>query len=655
MVNIHRKICRLFMLAVVCLLCGMASAQTVTKEFKAEPLKQVFNEIEQQTGLSINYKIEDVNENQKVTKTFRNTPIAKVLSELLDSNLGFTMQNKMILISKKQTKQSNLGPHKQVTGKIVDDKGEPIIGANVLVKGTTNGTITDIDGNYTLNNVPGNAIITISYLGYKNTEIAAHDKSLANVILREDTKLIDEVVVVGYGTQSKARLTGSISRLDGAKLGDIPVASFDQALTARVTGVDISQTNGAPGAGVSIKVRGNSSINYGGHPLIVVDGLPLSNSSYDGTVQGKSTVSNFNNSYTINPLSSINPSDIASIDVLKDAASAAIYGSRGSSGVIIITTNKGKIGKPQVNLNMYAGMQILDKKVDVMDAYELANYTKKARDLAWVAQGGNADDSQEVRKGNIYKYPTYMLPYIKGEKGLTNTDWQDEIYRTAFQQNYDLNVGGGSENFRYYVSGNYMNQDGIIINSGMKRYSSRINIEADLTKRLKFGLSVNASKTDNKLVQSEGAWWQEGIVITALMYHPNLPVYNSDGGLDINTMMNAVRSGQSLANIQNPVALAKMVNNKLENRSFIGNAYFEYKLIDGLKLKTSFGLESMGLHRTFYRPKVLAFKDEAAPTSNYNYSLDGRSSIWNWISETSAVYDKDFGKHNLNALVNFSA
>lgn len=245
----------------------------------------------------------------------------------------------MIIISKEQKQQS--GRTKTITGTVLDTNGLPVIGATIMEKGTTNGAITDIDGNYTLKDVDTNSTIVISYIGFRTVELAASDNKLAKVTLAEDSKTLNEVVVIGYGTQSKAKVTGAISRVSASKLvKDVPVTSFDEALAGKLPGVNISQSTGAPGAGINIKIRGTSSINYGGHPLIVVDGLPLSNSVFDETLQGESTISNFQSSYTINPMSSINPSDIESIDVLKDAASTAIYGSRGSNGVIMITTKK---------------------------------------------------------------------------------------------------------------------------------------------------------------------------------------------------------------------------------------------------------------------------------------------------------------------------
>ena len=548
-------------------------------------------------------------------------------------------------------------------GTVVDATDFPIIGASILEKGTTNGTITDLDGKFSLAVSSENAVLQISYVGFVTQEIPVSQalnsvgggKTL-NVKLLEDSKTLSDVVVIGYGTQSRAKVTGAISKIEASDLvKDVPVSSFDQALAGKLPGVNISQATGAPGSGVNIKIRGTSSLNYGGHPLIVVDGLPLSNSVFDETLQGESTISGFQSSYTINPMSSINPSDIESIDVLKDAASTAIYGSRGSNGVIMITTKKGKIGKPTVNFNAYAGAQMLTKKVDLMDAYELANYTKLSRDQAWEAVGGNPNDPLSVRTGSNYIYPDYMIPYLEGQPGLTNTDWQDEIYRTALQQNYDISIGGGTEDMRYYVSGNFMNQEGIIINSGMKRYAVRANLDANITSKLRFGLRMNASQTDNDLVQSEGAWGNEGIVITALMYHPNLPAYNPDGSIATDLMLNEVRDGQNIARIQNPVALAKLQTNKLRNRSLIGNADLEYTIIDGLKVKTAIGIESIGMHRNFYRPKNLSHPNEFAPTQNYNYGLDSRATIFNWISETSITWDKSWNDHNLNLLGNFSA
>lgn len=648
---------KFFFILVILLTTSLSMfAQKVTINLQNAKLGDVFTTITQQTGLKVAYSRPTVNPDKIISISVSNEELTNILDKLFkDGNISYKIEEKTVFLKEKGDTIFSSKQAFQIKGNILDTKGESIIGASILEKGTTNGTITDIDGNFSLDVSSRQSILIISYIGYKTQEIAAN-KAYLQITLHEDSEALEEVVVIGYGTQSRAKITGSIAKLEGSKLvGNLAVTSFDQALASKLPGVNIQQATGAPGAGVNIKIRGTSSINFSGHPLIVVDGLPLSNSSFDETLQGKSTISGFQSSYAIDPLSSINPSDIASIDVLKDAASTAIYGSRGSNGVIMITTKKGKEGKPAVNFNMYVGAQKLSKKVDVMDAYQLARYTKLSRDEAWVAIGGNANDPLDIRTSANTIYPDYMLPYLEGKPGLTNTDWQDEIYRTAMQQNYDISVAGGTEKINYYISGNYMNQEGIIINSGIKRYSVRSNLNMNITDKLRLGMRLNANQTDNNLVQSEGAWNKEGIVITALMYHPNLPAYNKDGSIAKNLMLDELKNGQNIAKLQNPIALAKMETNKLQNRTFIGNADLEYTILEGLKIKTAFGVESMGLHRTFYRPKSLSHSNEVAPTKSYNYGLDSRSSIFNWISETSITYNADFGNHNLNVLGNFSA
>ena len=274
--NFRRKLCRLLLLVTLCTICSVANAQTVSKDFKAQSLKNVLKEIEQQTGLSIIYETKDINGDKKITQSFKDTPVEKVLSKILDSDLEFTIQNKMILISKKKVDGQYNGTPKSITGKIVDDKGEPIIGATVVVKGTTNGAITDIDGNFSLSEVPSDATVVMSYIGYQSYETSVKGKNIFAVTLLEDAKQLDEVVVVGYGTQSKARVTGSITSLKTDQIKDMPVVSFEQAIAGQMPGVQIMQQSGAPGSGASMKIRGSSSITAGTNPLIVIDGFPMS-------------------------------------------------------------------------------------------------------------------------------------------------------------------------------------------------------------------------------------------------------------------------------------------------------------------------------------------------------------------------------------------
>ena len=288
------------------------NAQTVSKTFKNEPLKTVLKEVENQTGYSVIYKTDEVNVNKRVTVSFNNTSLNDVMSKILDSGLTWSIEDKMIVISKKTQPQTD-GKKRTVSGIILDKNGDPIIGASILVKGTTNGTITDLDGKYNLANVPENSTLEISYIGYKTQSLKATDKSLANITLHEDTEVLDEVVVVGYTPMRKSDFTGSLASVKANELS-LSAATAGQALVGKVAGVQVMQTTGAPGQGVSIKVRGTNSLSASTDPLYVIDGYPASEDVY------------------------INPDDIETIDVLKDAASAAIYGSRGASGVVLITT-----------------------------------------------------------------------------------------------------------------------------------------------------------------------------------------------------------------------------------------------------------------------------------------------------------------------------
>lgn len=639
--------------AVVFVLLSMSlGAQNITGKFNQQKLGTVLKEIERQSGLSVIYNKGELDEGKTVSATFDNTPVKDALKRVLGDDVNVVITDKMVTLSQAKAPQTEVPPF---TGRVVDEKGEPVPGAGVMIAGTSKGTLTDINGVFTLPDMKDNAELEISCVGYETATVRGK-RNARNIVLREDILLLEETVVIGYGKQSRAKVTNAIAKIDGSKLvEDMNVSSFDQALGAKLPGVVIQQTSGAPGAGVNIKVRGTNSINYSGSPLIVVDGVPLSGNASNDTMQGSADI--VYNQYTANPLALINPADIESIDVLKDAASAAIYGSRGSNGVIIITTKQGKEGKTRINFGSYWGFSQLTKKIDVMDAYELSAFTKKARDLAYLNAnpGASADDPMSARSNANWRYPDYIMPYVNGVQGLTNTDWQDEIYRNAFQQNYDLSISGGNSKLNYYVSGNFTDQDGIIINTGMKRYGVRTNLNAKITDRITMGLRMSASRTDNKMVISEDAWSREALVIVALMYHPMLPVYNEDGTLATDLMLQESAKGTNVASLVNPVALATMVKNNLVSNNLNGSVDFNWEIFDGLNLKTSFGVESVGMNREYYRPKSLSHRYQMAPTTTYNTGFDVRSSIFNWISETNLTYAKQFGDHSVEGLLGFSA
>ncbi len=534
-------------------------------------------------------------------------------------------------------------------GTVMNESQIPITGATVSFRDIpTKNTTTDKAGQFSIEGLPGQFIV-ISSVGYSSKTVELGQQKSLSIHLAADNKNIDEVVVVGYGSLKRKNLTSSITTVGAAELEDKPVVSFDQAIAGKVAGVNISQSNGAPGGGVAINIRGVGSITGGTSPLYVVDGLPLSTNSSDRFNQGGN---NFN--YTVNPLNNINPADILDIQILKDAAATAIYGSRGANGVVIITTKKGKGEQPTVNLNAYLGTSKLAKKVDVMDAYELANYMVNARDIGWVSKDplrNKVTDPLSIRTIDD-RYPLFMLPYVQGEQGLVNTDWQDEFYRDAFSQNYDVSIGGNSEKANYYTSLGYLNQQGIIPNSGIERYSARVNVDFKLSDYVKLGVNLNPTYINNNLARSEKNWGDEGLVIGVLMSLPNIPAYNEDGSFAVDKLYETLWSGESnVVQFQNPLALANMVQNRMNQYNMIFNTDLEISLLKNLKFKSIVGGNFGYTNRKYYRPKSLSYRTEKAPTSYFNFGEVFNSTISNILWDNSLEYTADFGKNDLNVVI----
>lgn len=655
--NNRKSILCLFLLFLLSLGSLSVNAQTVSKVFKEQTLKTVLKEIESQTGLSIIYQKDEINENKKVNATFENTPVVEALSSILDKSLEVNLKNKMIVISlKKQMPGDDKTKVRSINGKILDENGEPVIGASVAIQGTTLGSITNIDGEYTLANVPENAEVTISFIGYQTLTFKANDKALQNVTLKEDSEMLDEVVVVGYGVQRKRDVTTSISSMKASELA-VPVSSVDQALVGKMTGVQVSQPNGIPGGGLSIKVRGSGSITAGTEPLYVVDGFPMSGEAGNGTGQN------------VSPLSSINMNDIESIEVLKDASAAAIYGSRGANGVVIITTKQGKEGKdmkPTVQYDGYVGFQQRTKKIDMLDAYEYARLSYDGHNNAYLdlleSKGieGSINNSNEVRNQKLgkkpdvinqaYLLPPEIMPYINGETGLTNTDWQDEVMRTGIVTSHNLSLSGGNKAARYFISGNYMKEQGIVIGSDFEQMGARGKVDANY-KKFTFGTNLSFNYSVYNIVPTEDRYKEETIVASALAMSPTMPVYNADGSYNFDQWNWQYKHPQ----IVNPVALANEKEDQMKRYRFMGNVYGEYELYKNLKFKTSFGVDFNSYSRSYYRPSTLPTSLDRLPPSVPEGSKRDKNML-NWVWENTLSYTtiiKDV--HNLSAIAGWTA
>jgi TonB-linked SusC/RagA family outer membrane protein len=499
--------------------------------------------------------------------------------------------------------------YRSVTGTVKSETNEAIPGVYVLVKGTTIGTTSDVDGKYTIE-VPDNATLVFTFIGMKNVEESADNRSQIDVTMIADVAQLDEVVVVGYGTQRKADVTGSVASVSGKELSERPVNSLAQALQGRAAGVQVSQTSNAPGGGVSIRIRGGNSIQGGNEPLYVVDGYPLINESG----------------------SSINPNDIESIDILKDASATAIYGSRGANGVVIITTKRGKSGRNTVQFDAYYGVQQVRKKLDLLDATQLATL---------INEGIENVNQDNVGKPGFPKPPAYTQEAIDTMgKG---TNWQDQIFRKAPQKNYQLTIAGGDDRNQYSISGNYFDQKGIVVNTGFSRASLRMNLDRKLSSKLKIGNSISFMRTKGNAVNTDGDGGSgAGVVYGALIFSPTVPVFNADGSYTIDNRPGAIK-------ISNPVALAKLTTNETTVNRLLGNVSGEYEIIEGLKFKVLAGANLSSNKNGTYVPRtVYAGVGSNGSASVYN------SQFAEWLNENTLSYNKTTGEHKITALLGYT-
>jgi len=536
-----------------------------------------------------------------------------------------------------------------ISGKVVDNYGTPLPGVNVLEKNTSNGVVTDFDGNYSITTHSSEAILIFSYIGFVNKEVSVDSRSSINITLEEDVSKLDEVVVVGYGTQRKKDLTGSITRVDMDEVNQPSIASFDQMLQGKVAGVQISQTSGAPGGNINILVRGMSSITGGNQPLYVVDGFPIGGGgssdfgSYGGNLYSADGIAS-NTQQRINPLGSINPSDIESIDILKDASATAIYGSRGSNGVVIITTKRGKAGKSEITAEMSMGMQSVAHKLDMLNSQQYAEYVAQGRDNAHVFSGGLASDPNDLRAGSRKVRPEFRNP----SSITTNTDWQDVIYRDAPVRNYKVSFNQGNENTRFFIAGGFFDQEGIIETSSFKRFNIRTNIDSNISDRLKIGTSLTGSYSYGRFPNSEGHYGTGGLIMAVLSASPTIPIYDESG----QPFFDQADVSDGLGWLANPLDLLSGFSDKRRTANILWNNYLEYKLLDGLTFKTTIGLNYTAGQIDIWRSsKIPRF-------TNLNYPANAgasRNNTINWLNENTLNYKKSFNeKHHLDLLGGFT-
>lgn len=495
-----------------------------------------------------------------------------------------------------------------LTGRVVDARThEPLPGAVVNIKGTTHGVSTDAEGRFVF--VTGQKFpytLIISYIGYRKIEVTATGGHI-EIPLEAIQSQLNDVVVVGYGTQKKSDLTGAIASVSGPLLKQ-PVSSFDQALKGAIPGVQVTQTSGQPGGGVSIRIRGGSSIQGGNEPLYVIDGFPIYNSTASpGILTGA----------PVNPLASINPADIESIDILKDASATAIYGSRGANGVVIVTTRKGKAERNTLNYEGSYGVQSLRKKIDLLDARNFAILRNEALYDANPSKGPNqylsADQVSQLGKG---------------------TDWQDAVFRTAPVQNHQLSISGGNAKTRYLLSGNYFDQQGIIKHTDFTRLGIRANVDAQPLDRLKVSASLSVNKSDANVAPS-------GFVTSLLLMPPTATIYEPNGSYTLRNPFENI--------FANPVATINEQINKSTTNRLLGTAFAEYNIIDGLNVKVLLGADVNNTTEKNYIPSTIyegLLTKGSAARGTYN--------AYSWLNENTVTYTRNIAKHTFDVLAGFT-
>ena len=501
----------------------------------------------------------------------------------------------------------------KVTGVVSDDTGYGVIGASVMEKGTRNGAVTDLDGNYEITVSPG-ATLVFSSIGYATQEIVVGNQRVINVLLKLDTELLDEAVVVGYGTMKRSDLSGASVSMKEEDLKGSIITNLDQSLQGRAAGVSAVSTSGAPGSSSSIRVRGQATVNAGAEPLYVIDGVIVQGGGSSGWDFGLSGLGNGKIS-TISPLATINPADIVSMEILKDASATAIYGAQGANGVVLITTKHGKSGEAKFT---YDGMFAVSRQMSRIDMMNLREFAEYYNDL--VAQG--------LTSANAY----YADPSILGK----GTNWQDEVFRTAIQHSHQISAQGGTDKVQYYVSGSYMNQEGTIIGSNFNRFSFRTNLDAQLKEWFKLGINATYAETKDDIKLADG---QEGVIFYSLSTLPDIPVYDIDGNYST-----TVREGYTSAN---PVALAMLDENLLKRRKLTGNVYAELTPIKHLVWRSEVGFDVSGSEATGYKPMV----NLGGWQRGSNSMTSQRNSSTYWSVKNFLTYSNTFGKHSFSAMV----
>ncbi len=602
-----------------------AWSQKVTLDFKNERVEKVLASIKSQTGMGLVFSDQLVDVNRRVTMQLKEVALKEALARLFSgTNITFEIRNNKIYFVEKKAATPSASKKKRVTGVVKDVTGEPLIGANVVEKGmSTNGVITDFDGKFSLE-VADDASLTVSYIGYLTLNIPTKGKGSFSIVLKEDANTLDEVVVTGYGDFKKATYTGSASVLNTEKLEALPVISVAQMIESNMPGISVvAGTSSQPGAKTTLQVRGVASMNASTEPLYVLDGVPIA--SYD-----LSNFTSMSDAGGMGVIETLNPADIENITVLKDAASASLYGAKGANGVVLITTKKGKEGKLRVNLSAKYGV------TDFAYTYRPLMGGEERRELIHeglvnlqLDKGLSEVEAQQYADANIDQYAK-RLP-----QGFS--DWEGALFKKGYQQDYNLSASGGNQNSNFIGSLGYTKQTGVSINSEMERFTGRVDAN-NKYKRVEFGMSATFSWTKNVHIP-EGKFYGSAIYASKVNLTPSTPIYNEDG---------TYASGFRENNGYNPLLEASVNDYYARTARTMGTAKIAYNVWDNLKVSSVFTVD-YSLTKDF-------FFQSPEGRDGATYQGRGRMQMTDRIrytSQNNLSYSKTFGKHSVSAVAAF--
>lgn len=644
---------------------------TVMNDWSNIRLEKAFLDVQRQTGYFFTFDRKQIN-NILITAPREALPLADLLKFISGkTGLKFTITKKLVLVGyERELQENSANPEKELklivppvqtlaeesaklrsnviyrinpneeqgpvlSGVVRSENGQTLVGASVIIKESGQGTVTDIGGKFSIAAPPQEAFsMVISYIGYETIEMPGDVKDMVSIILKESSTSLEEIVVIGYGKQNKVKVNGATTNVAGKALNRYSASGFDHQLIGWLSGVQVNQVNGQPGSEAQILVRGLGTLTAGSNPLIVVDGVPLAEGS---------------------SLNSISPNDIERIDVLKDAASAAIYGSRAGNGVILITTKSGQAGKTKIAFDFSSGVQVRADPVELADAYSAAQFFTEARDWGYVSRdpvNRKVTDDEATRIANGANKRElrldYLQPYLEGQAGLTNTDWLDVIFRTAKMTNAHMSISGGSKSGNYYVSANYFHQEGLALGTDFKRMSGTIKVNSKMGKRFDFGLTLLPSYSRQDYTNL-GDWHSDPIA-ASMIYYPFFDAYHPDGSIALSQgqILNTPADG-SLQ--ENPLAYTQIKDDRFRFRMF-GSASLSYEVLRGLDIKMVLGQDYRNYFYDFFKPSTLGEYRAIAPVPAKASETNGRN--LSYLSENTINYNRIFGAHELDVLVGYT-